>query len=75
MEISRRQFLGGVATSLACVPPAFAATDKGFDPTVADECRPRQGLPNALAKLVSGETVRIAYLGGVTVWRGDGGVM
>lgn len=30
----------------------------------ATECRPRGGLPNALAKLEAGETVRIAYLGG-----------
>jgi hypothetical protein len=28
------------------------------------ECRPRGGLPNLLAKLESGETVRIGYLGG-----------
>ena len=28
------------------------------------ECRPRGGVPNALAKLKAGQTVRIAYLGG-----------
>jgi lysophospholipase L1-like esterase len=32
--------------------------------TPAIECRERDGLPNALAKLKAGETVRVAYFGG-----------
>ena len=35
-----------------------------FDPNLAEECRSRDGLPNVLAKLSAGETVRIAYFGG-----------
>ena len=35
-----------------------------FDPAVAEECRVRDGLPNLLAKLNAGVTVKIAYLGG-----------
>lgn len=34
------------------------------DPSKSVECRARDGLPNVLAKLRAGKTVRIAYLGG-----------
>ena len=42
---------------------ASGATYK-HEPTIAEECRIRDGLPNVAAKLNAGETVRIAYLGG-----------
>ncbi|OGV67211.1 MAG: hypothetical protein A3K19_26205 [Lentisphaerae bacterium RIFOXYB12_FULL_65_16] len=34
------------------------------DPNVAEEFRPRDGLPNVFAKIEAGATVRVAYLGG-----------
>ena len=43
----------------------------GDDLTKICECRPRQGVPNALQKLRAGGVVRIAYLGGsITEARG-----
>jgi len=35
-----------------------------LDPNVAEECRPRDGLPNVIGKLRAGEAVKIAYFGG-----------
>ena len=43
---------------------ALQAAPYTFSPNVPDECRVRDGLPNVLAKLTAGETVRVAYLGG-----------
>ena len=43
---------------------APAAAGTADDPGQSVECRARDGLPNALAKLRAGETVRLAYLGG-----------
>jgi hypothetical protein len=41
-----------------------AAPAQAFPLRDAVECRPRGGLPNALARLKAGKEVRIAYLGG-----------
>lgn len=63
MNLSRRGFIGGAASLLA-LSKCVAAVAAGPDPKVSEECRARGGLPNVLAKLKAGETVRIAYLGG-----------
>ncbi len=42
----------------------LTAAPYNFDPGVAEECRARDGLPNVLARLQAGESVRIAYFGG-----------
>ena len=66
MEISRRGFVGGAACACALGPwaPAAASAEDACDPGRSVECRARGGIPNALARLKAGETVRIAYLGG-----------
>jgi lysophospholipase L1-like esterase len=46
-----------LATGLNAAPYAH-------NPAAAEEFRPRGGLPNVLARLRAGETVRIAYFGG-----------
>lgn len=59
-------------TKLLCAVAAAAAVglsgmaEEAFssDVTMTCECRPRGGVPNALAKLRAGGPVRIAYLGG-----------
>jgi len=43
---------------------ALQAVPYAHNPNVPEECRVRDGLPNTLARLTAGETVRIAYLGG-----------
>ena len=43
---------------------ALQAAPYAFPPNVPEECRVRDGLPNVLAKLAAGDTVRVAYLGG-----------
>lgn len=56
-----------IVGSLLLSATAFGAVDL----TKTCECRPRGGVPNALAKLKAGEVVRIAYLGGsITEARG-----
>jgi len=57
-----------VALSVACSCEAESRS-AGIDAEESDvtktcECRPRNGLPNVLAKLKAGKAVRIAYLGG-----------
>jgi len=47
---------------LACLTSARAGESYQLRP--AEECRERDGLPNVVAKLEAGETVRVAYLGG-----------
>lgn len=42
------------------------------DPTVAEECRVRAGLPNVRAKLEAGTRVNVAYLGGSITAAGNG---
>lgn len=56
----------GVVIGLAALwTVMYAAGAIGVpDVWVSEECRVRGGIPNALAKLRSGETVRVAYLGG-----------
>lgn len=63
MDLSRRGFIGGAA-SLFALSQCVAEGVVGPDPKLSEECRARGGVPNALAKLKAGETVRIAYLGG-----------
>ncbi|MCX5685484.1 MAG: hypothetical protein NT049_17645 [Planctomycetota bacterium] len=63
MKTFSRMFVALVA--LLAAAPAPAAEKKAEYPLVeAVECRPREGLPNVLAKLAAGEEVRIGYLGG-----------
>ena len=65
MELTRRLFIGGGACACALGPDAlFAAPAAAGDSARSVECRARAGLPNALAKLRAGGTVRVAYLGG-----------
>ena len=65
MELTRRLFIGGGACACALGPDAlFAAPAAACDPARSVECRARAGLPNVLAKLRAGGTVRVAYLGG-----------
>ncbi|MBT3382059.1 MAG: SGNH/GDSL hydrolase family protein [Lentisphaerae bacterium] len=42
----------------------LSAAPYTHDPKLAEECRPRDGLPNTFARIQAGGPVRIAYLGG-----------
>lgn len=54
-----------LATALFAAPVLQGAEPSiAHDPTVAEELRVRDGLPNFMAKLEAGGPVRIAYLGG-----------
>ncbi len=53
-----------VAVPLLLLANALSAAPYTFDPNVPEELRARDGLPNVLAKLQAGGTVRIAYFGG-----------
>lgn len=57
--------LGLVAATCFLVCPILRGQEKDAYPLrKAVECSPRHGIPNVRAKIASGETVRIAYLGG-----------
>lgn len=60
-----------ILSVFTAVALAVASSQGASDVTRTCECRPRGGLPNALAKLTAGETVRIAYLGG-SITEADG---
>lgn len=42
----------------------LAAAPYPYDPNIAEECRVRDGVPNVMHKLESGQNVKIAYFGG-----------
>ena len=56
--------LAAAPASLQAAQPAQLAASPVPDPKIAEELRPRDGLPNFFAKLAAGGPVRIAYLGG-----------
>ncbi len=50
---------------LLCLLACTARAEESFPLSPAQECRPRSGLPNFVAKVnTAGADVRIAYLGG-----------
>jgi GDSL-like Lipase/Acylhydrolase family len=54
-----------VSLAMFCLLASAALAAESFPLSPAQECRPRNGLPNFLAKVnTSGADVRIAYLGG-----------
>lgn len=54
-----------ILTMAAAVALGLAArAGEDLNPAQSVECRARGGIPNALAKLRAGETVRVGYLGG-----------
>lgn len=59
----RLRTMAAMALAAVCVGTASGG-DAETDFWRICECRPRQGVPNALKKLRAGGTVRIAYLGG-----------
>lgn len=64
--------LGFVALGVTCLPSSAHAQSLANGPSKSVECRARGGIPNALAKLRAGETVRIAYLGGSITYADPG---
>ena len=49
---------------ISLLAASLSAGTYNHDANLAEECRIRDGLPNVMAKLNSGKSVRIAYLGG-----------
>ncbi|MCF7818359.1 MAG: hypothetical protein K9M54_10810 [Kiritimatiellales bacterium] len=63
MTNGRKTILGAVC--MAALIAGCSARGAGLNnPTVAEEFRQRDGLPNFFEKIKEGQTVRIAYLGG-----------
>lgn len=50
--------------SLIVLATGLSAAPYDHDPKIAEELRPRDGLPNVFAKIGAGGPVRIAYVGG-----------
>lgn len=61
-----------LAFPLIALAVGVSAAPYNHDPNVAQELRPRDGLPNVFAKIAAGETVRVAYLGGFPVQSVEG---
>lgn len=59
-----RSMFAALAVSLVAFVPVIATAEPTYHVVEAELIKPRDGMGNVLAKLESGETVRVAYLGG-----------